>query len=198
MDGAMSKDFVEQVRKDLIPKGSTVPHPPEWKGNNAEEGVVVTGEIPGQVKITRSDKKVHRRKIDPRKAKALTYMLQGYSKRQSMLKAGYSTNVASKPTEWLSQKSIQSVLASMQDKFISAGITPEFIAAKMKEWLSAEKTIATTIMGTQIKSPDYDTQLKAFDKWKGVVGPTNPTTPGKTRKLTLEEFVWGGESNAGE
>lgn len=191
----MPEDFVEQVRKDLIPEGSVAPHPAEWKGNGAEEGTVIDKDIPSEVAV--QGKVQRKRKVDPRKAKALTYMLQGYSKHQAMLKAGYSKYVASKPTEWLSQQSVQGVINALQNKFIAAGINEEFIAAKMKEWLGAEKTIATTIMGTRIKEPDYDTQLKAFDKWKGVVGGPNPSGSGKGRKMTIEEFVWGG-NNAGD
>lgn len=118
--------------------------------------------------------------------RALQYINQGMSKRAAMIKAGYSKSSAINPGKVLmNKKGVKNILISMAGELNDAGLTTEYMVAKFKEWLEAEKSSESG------KSPDYEIQLKAYKEWKKVMDEQAGDTlkPGVKRKLTIEEFI---------
>lgn len=122
-----------------------------------------------------------------RQIKTLQYMNQGMSKRKAMVMAGYTQNWAERPyKEFFKSPAVRSVLLGMKDIMIDMGLTKEFMAAKVKEWVTAEGE----------KGPDYDTQLKAYDRWEKIMEKEEQIQGqgGKVkRKIEFTEFVTNGE-----
>lgn len=160
--------------------------------------------------------KRRRRQPTPRQIKAIQYINMGYSKRQAMIKAGYTPKVAEDPANNLLRKvSVKNFINGMAGELVDAGLTKEYMIGKFKEWLEAQKVIGARVVvkkesptpSTDLKPansmtndfvevPDYETQLKAFDKWKKIMDDQgNPQGGGQMkRKLTIEEFISDGSS----
>lgn len=130
----------------------------------------------------------------PMQIKALIYKNQGMSKYKAMLKAGYSNNLARKPNrDFYNLKGVKMMIESMASRIMDEGLTTEYMAIKFKEWMDAQK-IHTSHTEPDKHVPDYDTQLKAYDRWKKIMdneASGRPLEGGVKRKLTIEEFVTG-------
>lgn len=108
-----------------------------------------------------------------------------------MIEAGYSKYTAKAPANNLMNKrGVQSILESMKSELADAGLTGKYWAGKFKEWAEAQK------LGKFGKEADYETQVKAFDRWEKRMGELHEGD-GKNlrRKVTFEEFVTGEEKN---
>lgn len=140
--------------------------------------------------------KVRRRKPTVRQVLALKYINQGMSKRQAMLKAGYSPFVAATPGKRLmNSEGVAQLLGKMQGELQDAGLTSKYMALKFKEWIEAKKWM-TSHTEPDREVPDYDTQIKAFDRWEKAMGGIS-TQKGKVkRQLTVTEFIEGGDGDA--
>lgn len=154
--------------------------------------------IPPLYVSSRSPKPRRMRNPTIRQIKALQYVNQGMSKRQAMKKAGYSKAVWNHNSSTLMKKQgVQQMLGSMQGKLTDAGLTTEYMAKKFKEWLEAQK-IHTSHTEPDREVPDYDTQIKAYDRWEKVIGVTQGTKGKVKRQMTVTEFVMGDEGEAPE
>lgn len=120
--------------------------------------------------------------------KTLQYIKEGNSVRKSMLKAGYSLYVANKGNQFFKQTGVQNALADLKGYVTNAGLTNQKIADKFKEWIDAEKIVISHTEPDR-NVPDYDTQLKAFDRWHKIMEYGETGGPKLKRKLTVEEFV---------
>lgn len=121
---------------------------------------------------------------------ALKYINQGMSKRQAMIKAGYSPSTAENPKMKLFAKSgTQRLIDTLKSEMVNQGLMPNYVAGKFKQWFEAKK-IDHSHTGPDKEVDDYDTQLKAFEKWEKVMG-IEETDPKVRRKLTIEEFIQG-------
>ena len=138
-------------------------------------------------------------KIKPtiRQIKALQYINMGMSKRKAMIKAGYSHNVADEPTKKLiNTPGVQLLLESMRNELVDQDLTVKYAAKKMKEWFEAKKTHSSHTEPDR-EVPDYDVQLKAYDRWAKIVNVGTEPSQGKVkRQMTVTEFVLGNESEA--
>jgi len=127
-----------------------------------------------------------------RQIKTLQLMNQGMSKRKAMITAGYKPGWASRPyKEFFSSPAVKSVLLGMKDVMIDQGLTKEFMAAKIKQWVDAEGE----------KGPDFETQIKAYDRWEKIMEREEQSQlqGGKVkRKIEFTEFVTGKEANNDE
>ncbi len=189
-------DFIQESTERLIPKGSTIPHPAGWKGrasNQLEEMVpgMPLMKVPARVRVETHTGRQVRRKVTQKQVDALRYRLQGHSKRQAMIKAGYSVKMAAQPSRIFGSPVIKSLLDSMQEEFDKLGINKAYLAGKFKEWMEAKQTVFTKTGKIVTEVPDYDTQLKAFDRFKEVVDQENNPKSKLARKITLEEFISG-------
>ncbi len=123
-----------------------------------------------------------------KQVRALQYISQGMSKRQAMIKAGYSKSSADAPGQMLMKREgTKQLLDSFKLDLIRAGLTGEHWANKIFEWSEATK-IDHSSTGPDLDVPDYDTQIKGFDRWHKVMAPEGQTS-GVKRKLTIEEFI---------
>lgn len=130
----------------------------------------------------------HKHKPTLKQIKALKYISQGMTKRSAMLKAGYSMSTAAHPKrELLSHKGVQNSLASLKTRLVDKGMTDEFMVNKFWEWMNAQK-LTNSLTEPDREVPDYQTQLKAYDKWKDLQDDMGGGGKVK-RKLTIEEFV---------
>lgn len=150
--------------------------------------------------VTKREKKEKQRRHRPatlKQIKALQYINQGFSKRQAMIKAGYSAKTAASPSIHLMNKvGVKDILYGMAGDLVDAGLTKEFITLKIKEWFEAQK-VDHSHTGPDTLVPDYDTQIKAYDRWEKIMEQQiNPEKKVK-RKLTIEEFVTGEEEKVG-
>lgn len=138
-------------------------------------------------------KKTRRRAPTAKQIKALQLVNQGYSKRRAMLEAGYSKNVANQSSRLLKGTAIQGILETMKAYLSEEGLTAKYMAGKFKEWMEATKVI-TSHTEPDILIPDYDTQIKAYDRWEKVINKEEgDKVTGLRRKITFEEFVGGEE-----
>ena len=120
---------------------------------------------------------------------ALKLISQGYSKRQAMLKAGYSAGSADHPSSRLLQRvSTQEMLDDFRDILVKEGLTAAYMANKFKEWLNAGKSNG---------NPDYTTQIRCYDRWKDILErEESPENHGKIkRRISFEEWITGDENN---
>jgi len=142
-------------------------------------------------------KRTRRTKPTIKQIKAIQYINQGMSKAAAMRKAGYSPKSAAKPSQKLMNKDgVKSILESMNGKLLDAGLSSDYMAFKMKEWIDAKKISKG---GREIS--DYDTQIKAYDRWEKQMGLLSSAVlkshPGQLRrKMTVTEFILDGEKNS--
>lgn len=146
-----------------------------------------------------------RRRTQPtiKQIKTLVLMNQGKSKRAAMIQSGYKVDVAEKPRrEFFKSPAVQAMIQSMASELANEGLTVEYMKGKFKEWLEAEKIDHSHTSPDQLV-PDYDVQLKAYDKWKKIMDEHNQGVMGNNglgkvkRKLTIEEFVSDSEQQQG-
>lgn len=119
-----------------------------------------------------------RKKPTKMQVKALQFMSQGYSPRKSMIKAGYSKNVAGAPKRtFFSTAGVQTALASMGPLLFKNGLDQYFMADKFKDWFN---------------NPNHKVQMAAYDRWEKVMKQSTEAQEGQgrlKRKLTFEEFI---------
>src|SRR5258708_14965648 len=136
-------------------------------------------------------KKTRHRTPTLKQIKALQLVNQGYSKQRAMLEAGYSKNVAKVGGRLLKGRAVLAILESMKKELVDSGLTSKYMALKFKEWMEAQKTV-TSHTEPDREVPDYDTQIKAYDRWEKVINHDQENqTKGYKRKVTFEEFVGG-------
>lgn len=197
-------EYIQKVQEAMIPRGSSKPHPADWKGNNKRyfikdnpaEKVFYSKETTGR--------RPRKQQLTGKQLATAQYMLEGYSLRQARLKAGYSTSYAEK-TGLAVQKTLKNYLDSIKEKFARKGLNDEYMAEKFKEWMEAKKVVSAKILvlggGEKgatsqtddfIEVPDYDTQIKAYDRYDKIVNE-HPKGGGgaKKRELTITEFITG-------
>lgn len=190
----MDSDFVKEQREKAIPKGSKLPHGPDWKGNVREER-----EVPAPVstltkfRIQTSTRGKRRQKPTQKQVDALKYYMQGYSKRQALLKAGYAVSVANAPTEYFRTPMMLALYDKMQGHFEREGITLPYVAKKVKQWFEAE-SVTVDKYGGEHRQPDYKIQQGAFDRWKSFVEPKQGEGQLKKKEMTLTEYITGDEN----
>lgn len=130
--------------------------------------------------------------------KCFQNLQQGMSKRQAMLKAGYSVSSANQGARPLRKQGMKILMESFDGELINAGLTVEFVAGKVKEWITAKKPIFGK-GGTILQEiPDYQTQLSGFNCWKDGMGLNQKEGQKKSRQITLTEFVMDGEKELAE
>lgn len=138
-----------------------------------------------------------KRKVKPtiKQIRTLQYLQQGMSRRQAMLKAGYAKNTAhvGKVNQF---NGFKQLVYRMPELLQKAGLTDDYMVDKFKEWLEATK-MHTSPTEPDRNVPDYQVQLKAFDRWKELMQPKLNNTTIK-RKLTIEEYVLGDKTEKGE
>lgn len=208
-------DYFALVQEGMKPKGSKLPHAPSWKGYGTgpmhpadlkarqkrldDENKIVRNE-PGKKLYTlnpveaedyeyrfKSGANGRRRKLTQKQMGMAKYMLEGYTRRQAMLKAGYSENVANKSI-LSNQKTVLSFFEGVRGRFSKLGINEDFMAEKMAEWLNADKTIVTK--NGEVSVPDYKTQIEAYDRFSKLIDPVKTET-GKKREIKLTEWISG-------
>lgn len=131
---------------------------------------------------------IKRLKPTIKQTKTLQFIKEGDSIRNSMIKAGYSVKTANKGREFFKQKGVQSYVNGLQEYVVNAGLTNQKMADKFKEWIDAEK-ITTSHTEPDRSVPDYETQLKAYDRWEKIMNMGESGGPKLKRKLTVEEFI---------
>lgn len=146
--------------------------------------------------------KYARKKPTIKQVKALQYMSQGMSKRQALLKAGYSLEVASHPGRgFMKSDGVKHIGRTMYMQLAQAGVTSEFMIEKFKQWLNATKT-TNSFTEPDKQVPDYKTQLEAYKEWKKIVdqhdAETSPVNGQIKRRLTIDEFVTGKEGGGSD
>ena len=141
-------------------------------------------------------KRRYRRPPTLKQIKALQYMNQGMSKRQALIKAGYSESVYSHPQKaFMQKKGVRQIIDTMVGELNDAGLTTAYMVNKFKEWMESQQSVVTK--GGQVIEigPDHQLQLAAYREWKKIIDQEKGDNPnGKVkRKMTIEEFVTGEE-----
>lgn len=120
--------------------------------------------------------------------KTLQYKnVEGLSTYKAMRKAGYSKDVAEHPKHnFWNKAGVKKLVSDINE---SAGITTDYLGEKLKEFLDAKKVVTSHTEPDKL-IPDYDTQMKAWDRSKALFSEQlGGTAKGVKRKLTIEEFV---------
>ena len=123
-----------------------------------------------------------------KQVKTLQNLKEGMNMTQAMTKAGYSGTVAKRGRVFFQQKGVQTYLKGLREYVTEAGLTNQKMAEKFKEWIDAEKVV-TSHTEPDKSVPDYETQLKTFDRWKDLMEMGEGGNPKIKRRLTVEEFV---------
>lgn len=131
-----------------------------------------------------------RRTVTPtlKQIKTLQYKhIEGLSTYKAMRKAGYSKDVAEHPKHnFWNKAGVKKLVSDINE---SAGITTDYLGEKLKEFLEAKKKVISHT-GPDYDVPDYDVQVKAWDRSKALFSEQlGGTAKGVKRKLTIEEFV---------
>ena len=113
-------------------------------------------------------------------------MNQGMTVHRAMKEAGYSQASLVQSSKFKKSPVVQKMMSGLKSKLVDKGFTVEFLADKFMEWMQADKTISTKF--GEITNPDYDTQIKAYDRAKEILD-IKETDSKVRRKLTIEEFV---------
>lgn len=139
-------------------------------------------------------KKKFSRKPTIKQIKTVQYMAMGMSRHAAMKKAGYSPNtyvharIGHAPFE--KSQGVQQILSSMIGHLTTEGLTTEAMAIKFKEWINAQK-IHSSHTEPDREVPDYETQIKAYDRWSKLLGiQEGEIGKGKIkRQMTVTEFI---------
>lgn len=132
--------------------------------------------------------RVKRQRITKQQLRFVEYLMQGYKPTEAAAKSGYAKN-PSAASHLMKTKVVKGLAMTLAHKFENAGITMDFITLKMKEWFDAKKTVRSKTGETIGEDPDYDTQIKAYDRWKDTVAPGGQRGGSAGKKLTYEEWV---------
>ena len=172
-------------RGHLIPKPNTKP-------KKFRNKVKVVDPLATLVTVRR-DGVIVRRRPTEKQVRALHFLMKGHSKRKSMMEAGYSESSASGSQAQIAPMLEQGITPRMKQKLQEFGVHAEAWAAKFKEWKDA-KDIVVTKDGV-IEKPDYQTQVKAYDRWATLLGVNGEVKkPGMKRKMTIEEYTFSQDS----
>lgn len=196
-------DYFALVQEKMKPRGSTLPHPADWKGKGLldEKDVLVLPDergarnriaslnpvAPADYEHKFKTKDGRRRKMSRKQMLQAQYMLQGYTRRQAMLKAGYSEGMSSK-SSMKNQKTVLSFFEGVRGRFSKLGVDENFVAEKMKEWMNAHKLLLTK--EGEIDVPDYKTQIDGYDRFTKLIDPEK-TVGTKKREVKLTEWITG-------
>ncbi len=106
---------------------------------------------------------------------------QGYSKRRAMREAGYSISSANQAKRIMQTDSMVGLVETFQDKLFDAGLTPEYIALKLAEFIDAKKPDGY---------PDYPTQIRALELCLKIFEEAYKKEERKpTRTITVTDWV---------
>ena len=186
---AIDLEYFEDLAKERdIHEGTKMPHPTDWKGSPRDTVQGIARENIGNSnplifpKINTSTGKKYpgnrTREFTAKEKKLAEYILAGYSVRQARLKAGYSgTSDISRP--------VYDFVSSMRHHIRQSGISDAFLGEKMKEWMGAEKKdLAGNV------SPDYKTQLAAYDKVKDALTDESSKVESGKRRIEMTYTDW--------
>lgn len=183
--------YFRERRKKYLTRGQKLPHPAHWKGTRRANAIKLElpetplEEINWNKKFKMADGRMKR--LTDKQVLYAKYMLQGYTNRQARIKAGYSVKYAVNHLA-KQDKAVMAFFDSMRIKLAKQGIDEDFVAAKMKEWFDAEKAVVTK--DGIIDRPDYDVQIKAYDRYKDIIVPKDVNLQGsKKREVRLTEWI---------
>lgn len=179
-------DYFDKVQELNTSEGNNLPHPLDWKGNTTTTDAIdprLEADLFKRVEI----KGGRKRSLTQKQIQSVKYRMQGYSKRQAMIKAGYSVTTATTQDPKTS-KMITTFLEGVKGRFRDLGLDEAFVAEKMKEWMTAEKPLITKqgVIGT---TPDYKIQIEGYDRYKDIVEPKTTDNRGKKKELVLTEWI---------
>lgn len=171
--------FFENATATMLRPGMKKTHAPGWKGGTY--------------------RKKRQQKLTPKQRRMAQLLLQGYSARQARLGAGYSLSTSNHLSVYQDNKALKNYMESLKDYLAMQGLDHAFIAGKFKEWLSAQKTVSARVPSAKatertddfIEVPDYDVQIKAYDRYKNIVENVTPLQSGQQKKaeFTITQFI---------
>jgi len=145
------------------------------------------------------EKPIKRRRRAPtiKQVKAIKYVNQGNSVRKALILAGYSIKTANKSTDFFKHRGVQNAIGTLKQHILDQGLSTEKIATKFKEWIDAQHKVPQVVDRDEkgkpiyeyVNEPDYDTQVKGYDRWKDVMDENGGSSGKVKRKLTIEEFI---------
>jgi hypothetical protein len=199
--------FKLAAERKLTPRGSVKPKHAGWKGNNPgkeNQARMQRTDFRSYIMVTKPNGKTYRRKLSPKQKLVAEYLLKGFSRRQAMLKAGYTLQHVAKHNTPTYNRTVMTFVESMEEKLRSKGLTEQYVADKFKEWMDAKKVVSAYRTGKSadettddfIEIPDFDIQLKAYDRLEKILNSRNnaPKDAPKKREVTFTEWVSGGET----
>lgn len=124
------------------------------------------------------------KKASVKQLRAVMFLSQGYSKRQSLIKAGYSVSTANQGSRVLQTKIMRNLTESIVDKLNDAGVTTNYVVGKISEWIEAKKIVNGNYVN------DYTTQIKAFDIYLSIIKEYEKDNIRKTKQsISIKEFI---------
>ena len=130
--------------------------------------------------------RIRDRKPTIKQIKALKFKAQGYSARASLLKAGYSENVANTSTHYFNNKGMQLAVASIKGYLNKMGKDDETIASKISEFIDAKRVTKNGDVA------DYPTQIQGVKIYLDL-DAKKPQDNLKKREMTITEYITGEE-----
>lgn len=200
-------DFFKAVAaRALTPKGSTKPKPIGWKGrsdkvNVADSEVLRMSDFNQEIAVTGKDGEVRYRRMTPKQKKVAEHLLKGFSRRQAMIRAGYSSRMVKQLNTRKYNRTALTFVEGMVERLQRKGITTDHLAGKLSEWMEAKKTVSARIPGKKADEqtddliydvPDYETQIKAYDRVERILNPIDRSKNNgykKKREITFTDWV---------
>ncbi len=199
----MDLDFFKSVaaerkKKKKLPAGFTA------RAKNDNGVLLRQKDFLGYVDVPDKNGVVRRRKLTQKQRTTAEYMLKGLSRRQAQIKAGYSLKQIEIRNSAKFHKTLMTFIETMEDKLKRQGLTETYMAEKLGEWIDAKRTVSARSTGKKadeqtddfIDVPDYDTQIKAFDRWEKIFNPVRDrkSDEGKKRQVTFTDWVNGDQT----
>lgn len=144
--------------------------------------------------VPQKKKRIRRIKPTIKQIKSLQYISQGHSTRKAMILAGYSPKQANKSNTYLfGMKGAREALESMTAHLARVGLTTEYMAGKVREFVDAKK-IDHSHTEPDKEVPDYRTQIEGVKLWRDILEKNvNGVKGTKKREVTLTEWITGEE-----
>lgn len=86
--------------------------------------------------------------------RAIKFLTEGLSKRQALIRAGYSLSSANQATRIIDSRSMGILVGAFQEKLLDEGLDSKFFAEKMKDWSDSKVPLV---------------EIAAYDRWKTIM-----------------------------
>jgi len=151
-------DSVSELQKGLV--GQEAPTEQEQTAHVSSASIPQAPSKKGNGKVKVEEKKKKERGLSVREMKAIALILEGKTKKDALIAAGYSENTATHNPNSVLGKNV--VVRALMRAFERKGLTEDMLAEKHFALLDAKKVVPIG-MGDYVECADGQTQIRAVE-----------------------------------